>query len=255
MLASAVARGVFDGVSRRNFLTLSGLGGAALLLAACTPSRSTLMPDAQWAKVEDINLQCPVPRRPGGMPKPTTLPALAVANSPAALPYAKPRRLWARGEPDVSVLNPMLPIAAITVHHDGLDNLVTGTSEREMADRIDLYRVGHRAKGWGDIGYHLVIDRGGTLWQGRSVRWQGAHVKNHNEGNIGVLVMGNFEQQQPTAAQLRTLEKTLVDLMKTYAVKKSAVFTHREWPDAQTLCPGRNLQPRMVDLRHSSRLA
>ncbi len=258
MLAEAIARGDFDTPSRRGFLIAGAFGAAALLLAACTPSRSTLLPDAQWARADDLDAICPVPGKPAGRAtaaKPKPLPSLAVANAPAALPYAKPRRLWARGEPDVSVLNPMLPISAITVHHDGLDTLETGTSEREMMARIELYRVGHRAKGWGDIGYHLVIDRAGTVWQGRSIRWQGAHVKNHNEGNIGVLVMGNFEQQRPTPAQQKTLEKTLVDLMKTYKVRKGAVYTHREWPDAQTACPGRNLQTRMVELRRGTRLA
>lgn len=256
MLAEAIARGAFDEPSRRAFLAVGAFGAAALLLAGCTPSRSTLLPDAQWAKADDLNAICPAPRKAGApTPTPKPLPALAVANSPAALPYAKPRRFWARGEPDVSVLNPMLPVSAITVHHDGLDNLETGSSEREMMSRIELYRVGHRAKGWGDIGYHLVIDRAGTVWQGRSIRWQGAHVKNHNEGNIGVLVMGNFEVQRPTAAQLWALEKTLADLMKTYKVRKGAVYTHREWPDAQTACPGRNLQPRVADLRRGTRLA
>jgi hypothetical protein len=236
MLAEAIARGDFDTPSRRGFLAASACGAAALLLAACTPSRSTLLPDAQWARADDLDAICPVPGKP-------------------AATATKPRRLWARGEPDVSVLNPMLPISAVTVHHDGLGTLETGTSEREMMARIELYRVGHRAKGWGDIGYHLIIDRAGTVWQGRSIRWQGAHVKNHNEGNIGVLVMGNFEVQRPTPAQARTLEKTLVDLMKTYTVRKGAVYTHREWPDAQTACPGRNLQTRMVELRRGTRLA
>jgi hypothetical protein len=259
MLAEAVARGDFAGLSRRGFVAFGTLGAAALLLAGCTPTRATLMPDAQWARSDDLDAICPVPGKPAsgaaGTPRPKPLPTLAIANAPAALPYAKARRLWARGEPDVSVLNPMLPVTAITVHHDGLDTLETGTSEREMMARIELYRVGHRAKGWGDIGYHLVIDRAGTVWQGRSIRWQGAHVRNHNEGNIGVLVMGNFEVQRPTAAQAKTLEKTLVDLMKTYKVRKGAIYTHREWPDAQTACPGRNLQSRMVDLRRGARLA
>lgn len=254
MLADAVSRGAFDGISRRGFLGAAGFGSLALFLAACTPNRSMPLPDAQWARADDLHLQCPVPRPTGATPRPQTMPALAAVQAPAALPYARPRRLWARGEPDLSVLNPMLPVSAITVHHDGLDTLITGTSERESMDRIELYRVGHRGKGWGDIGYHLVIDRAGRLWQGRSIRWQGAHVKNHNEGNIGVLVMGNFEEQYPTSAQLKTLEKTIQDLMKAYGVRKKAVYTHREWPDAQTACPGRNLQARMVDLRRGSQL-
>ena len=74
-------------------------------------------------------------------------------------------------------------------------------------------------------------------------------MKNHNEGNIGVLVMGNFERQQPTAAQMKTLDRVLRDLMRTYRVSKSRVYTHREWPDAETACPGRNLQPKVASLR------
>lgn len=258
MLADAIARGLFDAPTRRRFLALGGFAAAALAITGCAPTRATALPGGRWANPEDLPSgavqECPVP--------PPTLahPARGVADvatsaAPAALPYAKPRRLWARGEPELSVLNPMLPVRAITVHHDGLDNLETGTDERSMMARIELYRVGHRAKGWGDIGYHLVVDRSGTLWQGRSIRWQGAHVKDHNEGNIGVLVMGNFETQRPTSAQLRTLERTLVDLMRTYRVRKGDVYTHREWPGAQTACPGRNLQPRVAELRRGSRLA
>jgi hypothetical protein len=259
LLADAVARGVFSRPSRRTFLQLAAFGGAASVLAACTPSRTAPLPDARWARLDELppctETECAVPKLPAPNPAGRGLGIIAASAAPAALPYAKARRLWARGDPEVSLMNPMLPISAITVHHDGLDLLETGTGERAMIDRIELYRAGHRAKGWGDIGYHLVVDRAGTLWQGRSIRWQGAHVKNHNEGNIGVLVMGNFEVQRPSAAQMRTLEKALVDLMDTYKVRKANVFTHREWPDAQTACPGRNLQPRVADLRRGSRLS
>jgi hypothetical protein len=135
MLAEAIARGDFDTPSRRGFLTAGAFGAAALLLAACTPSRSTLLPDAQWARADDLDAICPVPGKPAGRAtaaKPKPLPSLAVANAPAALPYAKPRRIWARGEPDVSVLNPMLPVSAITVHHDGLDTLVALTTVENL---------------------------------------------------------------------------------------------------------------------------
>lgn len=146
-------------------------------------------------------------------------------------------------------MNPMLPVRYVTVHHDGLDRLETGTSMQAMADRIDLYRTGHRAKGWGDIGYHFVIDRAGTVWEGRELKWQGAHVKDRNEGNVGILVMGNFEIQQPTAAQLTTLHEHLRAVCAYFSVPWTRVFSHREWPGAQTLCPGRNLQREFVALR------
>jgi len=61
--------------------------------------------------------------------------------------------------------------------------------------------------------------------------------------------MGNFDEQKPTAAQLATLKKVLVELRTTYDIKRGRVFTHKEWPDAQTACPGENLQPRVASIR------
>lgn len=147
-------------------------------------------------------------------------------------------------------MNPMLPVRYVTVHHDGLDRLESGTAEAAMADRIELYRVGHRARGWGDIGYHFVIDRSGAVWEARSLRYQGAHVKDRNEGNVGVLVMGNFEVQTPTRAQMSSLQTHLYAVCAYFTVPWTRVFSHREWPGAQTLCPGRNLQREFVTLRN-----
>jgi len=74
-------------------------------------------------------------------------------------------------------------------------------------------------------------------------------VKDHNEGNIGILVMGNFELQEPTAAQVVSLSRVLSDLRRTYAIPGGRIYTHREWSDARTLCPGRALQPVVSEMR------
>jgi N-acetyl-anhydromuramyl-L-alanine amidase AmpD len=74
-------------------------------------------------------------------------------------------------------------------------------------------------------------------------------VKNCNEGNIGVMCLGNFELQSPSARQLETLENLLACLRDRYRISRSCVRTHREWPGAKTACPGRNLQREMVDIR------
>jgi len=273
LLASAVWRGEFATVSRRAFVGLSLVGSIAgsFTLAACAGAAKSpgkplaTLPKGEWAPPPEPAPQV-VYSAPVAKPEPaSTEPAKAdakqvTATGPefnpigeAALPWAKPRFLWAKAPPIKGLVNPMLPVTTITVHHDGLDQLIWSTDPRAMAERIERYRVGHLARGWGDIGYHLVIDRSGVLWQGRSIRWQGAHVKNHNEGNIGVLVMGNFEEQKPTAAQIQTLRRVIVDLRRVYGVREGQLYTHREWPDADTLCPGRNLQPRVSTLRHQLR--
>ena len=238
--------------SRRGFLQAAVLSSFALALAACSATtRSARIPPPEWSDVPATPKPPVVAVKPAPKAPPATSKPIGETNpvGEAALPWAKPRYLWAKAQPDFANLNPMLPVTAITVHHDGLDDLVFATDTATMSARIEHYRMGHRGKGWADIGYHLVIDRSGTLWQGRAIRWQGAHVKNRNEGNVGVLVMGNFERQQPTAAQMKTLDRVLRDLMRTYRVSKSRVYTHREWPDAETACPGRNLQPKVASLR------
>jgi hypothetical protein len=61
--------------------------------------------------------------------------------------------------------------------------------------------------------------------------------------------MGNFELQTPTSAQLATLRRVISDLRATYAIKRGRIYTHKEWEDAQTACPGRRLQPRVEQIR------
>ncbi len=277
MLARACGRGDFNAhngatISRRDALRVGSFSSLALALWGCASkasdsTQSLASPRGNWlasseipcSEMNNANADAGAAARDTATntatntaESDTRLAAESTSlTSPAALPYARPRFLWARGAPDPAGLNPMLPVTALTVHHDGLELLALGTDPRDMADRIELYRRGHRARGWADIGYHLVIDRGGILWQGRSIRWQGAHVQNHNEGNIGVVVMGNFERQTPTNAQLRTLRRVMVDLMRTYDIRRERVFTHCEWPTAHTSCPGRNMQPLLTQMRRN----
>ena len=95
-----------------------------------------------------------------------------------------------------------------------------GLTETEARERLEWIRNGHRGKGWSDIGYHYIIDRSGVVWQGRDItRWQGAHVKNRNENNIGVMCLGNFMLQQPSAAQVAALNTDQIQALTTNQFK------------------------------------
>jgi hypothetical protein len=232
-------------LARRSFLAVS-----AMLLAGCvsTPNAtsdasgtSTSLPGGAFpgGRYDDL------PPAPRPTPKPAAPKQVARAEPEPLLPGGViPRSRWAKGGPDMGDINPMLPVKSITIHHEGWEPFMA-TDPDETAYRIERVRVGHRnAKGGGyaDIGYHFIIDREGRVWEGRSLRYQGAHVKNRNEGNIGVMCLGNFEEQNPTERQLAGLTRQVKALMTKYRVPTRRVYTHREWPDAQTLCPGRSLQ-------------
>ena len=223
--------------NRRGFLSL-----ALLFAAGCVSSnKSARMPDPVWPDLKDST---PTTNQPK--------PAIAAVKTPKSkdLAFVIDRDSWcpSSGNPSVPLLNPMLPVKYITVHHDGMSPFLA-KDERSSASRVELIRTGHRGKGWGDIGYHYVVDRGGRVWECRDMKYQGAHVKECNEGNLGICCLGNFDEQSPSAEQVAALEKLLNVLMNKYGVSVSRVKTHQEWASAHTACPGRSLQAEMRQMR------
>ena len=220
---------------RRGFLLTS----AVLLLAGCTSTaRSTRLPGPVW---RDGHSMPPPDSLPAPKPSDPSLPAGVIARS-----------RWAKGAPVASLMNPMRPVQYITVHHDGTTPFYAVDETASLA-RLESIRTAHRGQNWGDIGYHFAVDRAGRIYQGRPLNWQGAHVKDHNEGNIGVVNLGNFDQQSPSDAQVRGLRTILGMLQSQYRVPVSRIRTHQEW--APTACPGRSMQSYMTSLRSSGQLA
>lgn len=83
----------------------------------------------------------------------------------------------------------------------------------------------HLDRGWDGIGYHWVIRRDGTLEQGRSESTIGAHAYGHNQGSIGICMVGGMPDCNYTAAQWRCLEALVRDLLARYDCK---VIGHRD---------------------------
>lgn len=221
---------------RRSFLAL----GAAAFLAGCAEKQMTsTLPGPVW--------------KPRSLPPEPTVPA-PLPSSPSGPPNVLVRARWSGGDPVPSMMDRMTTIQWVTVHHDGMEPFFA-TDEASSRARLESIRRAHRGKGWGDIGYHYAVDRSGRVWEARSIMYQGAHVKDNNPGNIGVLCMGNFDRQSPTKAQLAALNKHVAWLMKNYKVPQSRLRTHQEWPSAATACPGVSLQRYMVTARQSRQFA
>ncbi|MCA9291117.1 MAG: N-acetylmuramoyl-L-alanine amidase [Phycisphaerales bacterium] len=233
--------------SRRLFL-VAGLG----LLAGCATQRTAgPLPDPVWpTSAPPTRTASTGPASP--IPTPSAPPV--VAPGPAPMSGVIARAQWTTAAPVPQLMNRMVPVRYITVHHDGM-SAFTSTSALATAQRLESIRLSHRGRDWGDIGYHFAVDPAGRVWEGRALGWQGAHVKDHNEGNIGIVMLGNFEEQRPTAAQISGLNQHLARLMPLYGVPTQRVRTHREWESAHTLCPGRHLQSYMVTARSNRSIA
>lgn len=122
----------------------------------------------------------------------------------------------------------------IVIHHSA----TTGGS----ATSIDRF---HRGKGWRSMGYHFVIGNGYGSGDGEievGPRWRnqedGAHVRTGglNRISIGICLIGNLDERDPTRAQMASLIRLVRYLQRRFAVPASRVQLHRDV--SATRCPG-----------------
>ncbi|HED65685.1 MAG TPA: N-acetylmuramoyl-L-alanine amidase, partial [Planctomycetes bacterium] len=122
----------------------------------------------------------------------------------------------------------------ITVHHTATDSTDPGVIRRIQKNHMEQ-------REFGDIGYHFLIDGSGRIFQGRDLRWQGAHAdRANNIANIGICLLGNFNEERPTAAALHSLEGLIEALRGRHHIERSRVLGHQELK--ATDCPGRYLE-------------
>ncbi|QIS12838.1 peptidoglycan recognition protein family protein [Nocardia arthritidis] len=180
------------------------------------------------------------------------------------------------------------PAQLITVHHTFDFDGTGATDYRDVVRAVYVFHASpaHGGRGWGDIGYHLIIDPNGVVYAGRdtgdsapifrpgAVLAPGAevveagHVYNANPGNIGICLIGNFDATQPTMASLGALRDVLgklcaglglnpmADVRYTnpttgLSVEMPSIAGHRDWSAiaGQTTCPGQHLYDLLPALR------
>ncbi len=183
-----------------------------------------------------------------------------VAPAPGADPdlVVQPRSAWQASAPDRTNIEPMTTIQRVTIHHSAL--LFGDPRPPTCATQIrQIQREHMRSRGYGDIGYHFLIDPSGRIWQGRELRYQGAHASgNNNVGNVGICLLGNFVRgrggQAPTTAQVQTMRRLVGDLMLRYRFGPDGIYCHSDFK--VTECPGALMEPvvaQMVrDLRRNA---
>ena len=103
---------------------------------------------------------------------------------------------------------------------------------------VEQIRQQHKAQGWSDIGYHILVTLDGQAHLGRDMDISGAHAEGHNSHSIGVCYVGGVENRPGVAykdlkakdtrteAQKATLMALLMDLRKLYP--KARIIGHRD---------------------------
>lgn len=196
-----------------------------LLLAGCQTQTSMVQ------TLPQPNLNAPrIAQRQYSAP-----PAVPAANSPRT----NPTQTVAGVPRDWIPTAPARPWRWIIIHHSA-----TPSGGAVAFDKM------HRQKGWDELGYHFVIGNGTDTRDGQievGPRWPkqkwGAHAKTpdnrYNDYGIGICLVGNFDTDRPTAAQMRSLSKLVAYLMKTYHIPADRVLGHGD--TKPTDCPGHHM--------------
>lgn len=106
--------------------------------------------------------------------------------------------------------------------------------------RVDIeeIRKWHKAKGWSDVGYHLVIQPDGEVQRGRPLNMLGAHVEGENMGNIGICLPGTDKFPLP---QWESLRYQIDGIVQIYQIPPWEIFAHNQFKSAIAqgkICPG-----------------
>ncbi|WP_078901834.1 peptidoglycan recognition protein family protein [Actinacidiphila yeochonensis] len=85
-------------------------------------------------------------------------------------------------------------VKAVFIHHT--DNPNDYDCRRDVPAMLRGIEESHVALGWDDLGYNFVVDRCGTIYEGRAggvdAAVRGAHTEGFNVESVGIAALGNF---------------------------------------------------------------
>lgn len=133
---------------------------------------------------------------------------------------------------------PQVP-TRIVVHHEGTFFDTTKQDPKEHIHHIQTWGMG-KDRNYTDVPYHYFIDLSGIIYEGRNAFTQGESNLNENvDGQLQITLLGNFDEQQPTAKQLHSLISLLELSCRKYSIPADSIKMHKDY--AVTQCPGKNL--------------
>ncbi|MFJ9717273.1 peptidoglycan recognition protein [Streptomyces sp. NPDC101213] len=162
-------------------------------------------------------------------------------------------------------------VKAAFVHHTASGNTYTCSQVPSLIRGIYRYHV--KSMGWRDIGYNFLVDKCGTIYEGRAGGVAkpvlGAHTLGFNSNSMGIAVLGTFTSTKPSAAAVEGVARLTAWKLglfgadprgKTYLksgggnlyrkgknVRLNVISGHRD--GFATECPGRQLYGKLGSAR------
>ena len=204
---------------------------------------------------------------------------LAGAEASSAQPAVVSREGWG-ADPTLMTWSPeFYATEKLVVHHTDTSDDYTDQAGAHAQIR-SIYYYHSVTQGWGDIGYNFLIDKFGTIYEGRYSRdyagasptgddasgrgVTGAHTKGWNSGTVGIALLGTLTTHDATPAARDALERLLaweasrngIDPQATEPftnpVSGATITTpniagHRDY--VATACPGDTFYPTLPTIR------
>jgi hypothetical protein len=173
------------------------------------------------------------------------------------------RATWGAYAADTAKLSTTPTLNGITFHHSS--NTADGAAEvlriQDMHMQKSVVYWPRPGDGWGDIGYHYLMDKAGNVYQGRELEAApgvidgpytlGSHVESNNTAaGIGICILGDYEGTEAfPAARQEALEKALSAIARRHKLTSSKVSYHQARATTNpTECPGSNVIPKAPDI-------
>ena len=159
------------------------------------------------------------------------------------------------------------------VHHSDT-NAGSAYSQGDVPGILRSIQAFHQqGRGWNDIAYNVVVDRFGTIWEGRAGGIDqpvlGSHALGFNTDSVGVMMIGAFQSDVPSNAAVDSVGKVLgwkmflagndplstvqytsggsLSIPAGVVVTLPRIVAHRDV--GATDCPGGNAYSRLGDIR------
>jgi uncharacterized protein with LGFP repeats len=102
-------------------------------------------------------------------------------------------------------------LGGATIHHTAGSNDYTKDESAGIVRAIYAYHS--QTLGWCDIGYNVLVDKYGQIFEGRAggldKNVEGAHAGGFNENTMGLALMGDYSTEKPSQAMLDAAGKFL----------------------------------------------
>jgi N-acetylmuramoyl-L-alanine amidase/Fibronectin type III domain len=211
--------------------------------------------------------------------EPTASLTPAVESTATAEPSIVSRGGWGADPAYMTWAPQFYPTKKLIVHHTATSDNYTDRAGAEAQIR-SIYYYHSVTQDWGDIGYNFLIDKFGTIYEGRYSRdyaganptgddatgrgVTGAHTAGWNSGTVGVALLGTLTSHDATPAARDALTRLLAWEASRHGINPEAteafvnpvsgatitspnIAGHRDY--AATACPGDTFYPTLPAIR------